>query len=76
MKNKLCAAVLLICVLCGCAPNAAEPVQQEKPKERVLTLAVENGLSPYAVQGINCFIKKTEEISKGTIKFWTITVKC
>lgn len=68
MKNRLLAAVLLICVLCGCAPKAAEPVQQERPKERVLTLAVENGLSPYAVQGINCFIKKTEEISKGAIK--------
>ncbi len=66
-------AVLTVVFLCCCTQNVAEPEAAPMPEsveqaeERVLTMAVQNGLSQAAISAVECFAEKVEAISNGRL---------
>ena len=66
--------MLSVLFLCCCANTSAETVTPktedvvENTDVRVLTVAVEKGLSENAAAAVDCFAGKIEEISKGRLK--------
>lgn len=68
MSKRMIALSLafLMCLLGGCAKS--EKRTDSIPRDaRVLTLAVETGLSAQADEGITCFVDKVRQISQGQL---------
>ena len=83
-KLKLLAVGMAITVfLCCCAParheSANTPLENEniseKTESRILTVAVQSGLSENAELAVECFIQKVQEISDGKITVEKLVVR-
>jgi len=75
--KKLVAAILCCLFAASCAAKTVDTVPDNAPEkntpaqQKILTAAVQNGLSDASMQGFKCFSDKVEEISNGSIKIET-----